>query len=185
MKELNNFFGLKWKINRPKIFLLKDRKTINALLSQKTKNWITGWVDKKDVFVLDKDSYEKESCHKYSDEKYHSVIKHELGHLFFQIISDFNRKPDWLWEGVATYLAGQNKIENKPKKFHNFLKYYNKNGSGVYYESGFAINFLVENYGKQKLLKLIKSLKNINSRKNFANKFEDIYGFRLEYKNFK
>jgi len=33
-------------------------------------------------------------------------------------------------------------------------------------------------------LKLIKSLKNIDSKEKFAKKFKEIYGFELNYKNF-
>ena len=189
MKELDDFFGLDWKRNKPKIFLVKDRESINKLMGMKTQDWIVGWVNNTAVFVLDKDTYEKESCHTYSDEEYFSLIKHELAHIFTQVYSGiFNKsiEPNWLWEGVAIYLSDQNKTKKKPNQLKEFLQHYsqdNKNSS-VYKESGFAVEFLVKNFGKQKLLKLIKSLKEIDSKDKFAKKFKEIYGFELDCKNF-
>jgi hypothetical protein len=188
-EELNDFFELNWEKNKPRIFLVKDRKSINKLMERKTQDWIVGWVNKMDVFVLDKDNYEKESCHKYSEKEYFNSIKHELAHVFTQVFSGiFNKQiqPDWLWEGVAIYLSNQNKTKRRPLKLKEFLRYYshkNKNSS-VYNESGFAVEFLVKNFGKQKLLNLIKSLKDIDSEEKFAKKFKEIYGFELNYKNF-
>jgi|TARA_B100001971_G_scaffold41368_1_gene36389 hypothetical protein len=186
MKELDDFFGLNWERNKPRIFLVKDRSTINQLRGMKTADWIVGWVNNQDVFVLDKNTYEKESCHTYSDDEYLRLIKHELAHAFFLIVSGFKSEPDWLWEGVAIYLSDQNKTKKKPNQLKEFLQHYsheNKN-SAVYNESGFAVEFLAKNFGKQKLLNLIKSLKEIDSEEKFAKKFEEIYGFDLSYKNF-
>jgi len=64
---------------------MKDRETINRLRGKETEDWIVGWVNKTDVYVLDKENYEKESNHKYSDEEYFRLIKHELAHSFFRL----------------------------------------------------------------------------------------------------
>jgi len=189
MKELDDFFGLNWKRNKPRIFLVRDRKSINKLRERNTPDWIVGWVNHRDVFILDKDTYEKESCHKYSEKEYFRLIKHELAHVFTQVLSGIFNKPsfpDWLWEGVAIYLSGQNKTKKRPRQLKEFLQYYSQDNKNleVYHESGFAVEFLVKNYGKQKLLKLIKSLKEIDSKEKFAKKFKEIYGFELDYKNF-
>lgn len=189
MRELDDFFGVNWKRNKPKIFLVKDRESINRLMGMETQDWIVGWTNNQDVFVLDKDTYEKESCHTYSDDEYFRLIKHELTHVFTQAYSGiFNKsiEPDWLWEGLAIYLSDQNKTKKKPNKLKEFLQHYYQDSKNpnVYKESGFAIEFLVKNFGKQKLLKLVKSLKDINSKNEFAKKFKEIYGFELNYKNF-
>lgn len=188
IKELEKFFEIKLK-KTPFIYLVKDRNTINQLLEKKTPIWMIGWNDSKNIYILDKKYYEKESCHKYSPKAYSYLIKHELSHVFTQTYSNIfekSIKPDWLWEGLALYLSGQNRTKNKPKQFKNFLKYYSQNikNPGVYKESGFVVGLLINKYGKNKLLKLIKSLKKINSNKKFDKKFEEIYGFKLEYKNF-
>ncbi|MDD4878716.1 MAG: hypothetical protein PHO02_06830 [Candidatus Nanoarchaeia archaeon] len=189
MKELNGFFRLGWKQNKPRIFMVKDRNTINRLMGKNTAEWVVGWANNIDIFILDKDNYEKESCHKYSEKEYSKLIKHELAHVFtMAFLGIFNKPiyPDWLWEGVAIYLSGQNKTRKKPSILKEFLQYYSNDSKnpGVYRESGFVIEFLLDNYGRQKLLKLIKSTKNANSKEQFSNKFKQIYGFELNYKNF-
>lgn len=183
MNELDKFFESNWVVNKPRVFLVKDRQTINELLGKKTEDWVVGFVNRGDVYMLDKDNYEKESCHKYSDEEYSKTIKHELTHCFFQVISGFKNKPDWLWEGIAIYLSEQYKTKTKPEKFSEFLDYYEKSGSGVYKESGFVVKLLVEKFGKQKILKLMKSLKDINSKEQFEDKFKELYKFELNYQN--
>ncbi len=90
--ELGVFFGLNLKRNRPKIFLVKNRKSVDALMGQKTQDWVVGWVNNTDVFILDKDSYEKESCHTYSQDEYFHLIKHELAHVFTKIYSGIFNK---------------------------------------------------------------------------------------------
>ncbi len=57
MKELIDFFGLNWTRNRPNLFLVNDRKTIDKLRRAKTENWIVGWSSKGDIYVLDKDHH--------------------------------------------------------------------------------------------------------------------------------
>jgi hypothetical protein len=186
MNDLNKFFEINWKYNKPKIFLVPDRKTMLELRDNSKKLWVVGWIYGNNVFVLDRKNYEKESSHKYTDKKYESLIKHELAHCFFQILSEHKGEPDWLWEGTAIYVSGQNEFKNNKDNFKNFLSFYEKgNSTEVYDESGFAVEFLVEKYGKKKLLELIKSLKDINSEKEFNNKFKKIYGFELKYENFK
>ncbi len=190
VKELDDFFGLNLKEDKPRIFLVKNRESINKLMRQKTPAWVVGWVNNTDIFILDKNTYEKESSHTYSDVEYSHLMKHELVHVFTKVYSGiFNKsiEPDWLWEGLATYLSGQNKIEKNQGQLKEFLQHYsrvNKNLSIFYKESGLAVEFLVKNFGKQKLLKLIKSFKDINSEMEFVIWFEKIYGFKLNYKNF-
>lgn len=189
LKELDGFFRLGWKQNKPRIFLVKNRETINGLLGRKTEGWVVGWTNHTDIFILDRSTYEKESCHKYSEKEYSKLIKHELAHVFtMAFLGIFNKPiyPDWLWEGLAICLSGQNKSRKRPLYLKDFISYYSKdmNNPGVYRESGFAIEFLLENYGRQKLLKLIKSVKQAGSEKEFAKQFKKIYGFELNYKNF-
>lgn len=186
MQELDEFFELNWKRNIPNIILVDDRKTINLLYGKTTEDWLVAWVPfGKDIYLLNPNNYEKESSHKYSDETFFARIKHELVHCYVNVITNaLHKKPIWLLEGITVYLSGQNKFKTKPKKLKEFLKFYNKCGSDVYYESGFAVEFLVEKYGKTKILQLIKEMKNAKSEKEFKKLFKKIYGFELKYENF-
>lgn len=185
MEELDSFFKINWKYNRPNLILVPDRKTINSLKGQKTESWVVGWVGNGIVYLLDDQNFEKESNHKYSDEEYFALLKHELAHCFSNIVSNFSRKPVWLLEGISIYLSGQNKLKTKPKKFEKFIDFFDKGGKEIYSESGFAVLFLVKKYGKRKLLSLLRGSKESESKENFAKLFKSIYGFELSYENFK
>ena len=185
MIELDKFFEIGWIRNTPFIFVVPDRKTIEKLRRRKTEKWVVAWASttSRIVYLLDRKNFEKESSHKYSKEEYTALIKHELTHQFITAYSKlFLIKPHWLEEGIAIYLSGQNKFKKPITKFSKFLDFYDKFGKGVYNESGFFIELLVKNFGKEKLLDLIKSLKEIKSEKKFNKKFKEIYGFDLNYR---
>ncbi len=183
MKEFSKFYGINWIKNTPKIIFLQNRKSINLLRGQKTEPWLVGWANDKTriIFILDRDNFEKESCHKYSKERYSVLIKHELSHLFYYILSGAMYTPKWLVEGVAIFTAGQNKFKKKPDKFKSFLAFDDKATPGVYAESGFVIETLVKKFGKNKLIKLIKSLRDVSNKEQFNKIFQKIYGFKMGY----
>lgn len=110
MKEYNLFFGINWQNEKPIIFIIKDRKSINIIYGKKTEPWIIGWVRGKDIYLLDRKNFEKESIHKYSNREYTALIRHELIHAFFNAMK-LKDTPKWLWEGTATYLSGQNALK--------------------------------------------------------------------------
>jgi hypothetical protein len=175
MRELGDFYNIKWTHHTPNIIVVDDRKTIDALRKEKTEPWLVGWTDKSQNFhVLNFKKFGKESSHRYSREHYEALIKHELSHLFVDILTggQHNFRPVWLNEGIALYTAGQNKFRRKPLKFHEFLAFYDHGGAGVYQESGFFVEMLVKKFGKEKLFRLIRATKKAPSKKAFDAKFK-------------
>lgn len=185
MRDLNKFYEIDWKHNKPKIIIIDDRKTINSWRGRKTEDWIMGWVEYKSIiFLLNRKNYKKESTHKiYSRERYIALIKHELSHSFFFVASNNGYCPAWLKEGFSIYTSGQNKWKTKPEKFSTFLSFDKKGGRGVYSESGFVVDILIKKFGKKKLLNLIKQSKNSKNSANFKRLFFKTYKFNLNYKN--
>jgi len=184
MSELNAFYGIGWVRNCPNIFIVENRKDIDELEKFKTGLWQVGWVSGWDVFILDKSKVGKESERAYSKEEYEALLKHELSHLFFGIMSGtigMKPFPVWFCEGVAIYTADI-QFKKPVKEFKSFLKFYEEHGHEVYEEAGFFIEILVKKFGKVKLLELIKSLKIIKTQKDFDKTFNKIYGFKLNYK---
>jgi len=184
IKELIEFFGINWVKNRPKVFLVPDRKTINSLMETETPGWVVGWGGARigGVFILDSKNFEKESDNSYSSEKWRALIKHELAHCFYNVATGTQRKPVWLSEGVSTYLSGQNQWKKSIVKFEKMLEFYEKHGKEAYYEGGFAVERLVKKHGKDKLLGLLKKIKDEKpNEENFAKLFKDTYGFELSY----
>lgn len=183
MKELDEFFKLNWKRNTPKIIIIKNRKEIDKLKDKKTPAWLIAWAEEGNIYLLDRKNYEKESSHKYSDETYYRLIQHELCHLFFEIVSNSNTWNQFMWfnEGVAGFLSEQYKEKKEPKKLKIFLNQYSNWKGNAYNESTYAIKYLTEKFGKQKLLTLIKSLSKIKSEKDFKKLFKKIYGSTPTY----
>lgn len=130
---------------------------------------------------MNKDNLETESNHKYDPEKYNALIKHELSHSFYNILSGNSHKPVWLCEGVAIHTSGQNKFKKQPVEFKEFLQFYENGGNGVYGESGFFVQFIIEKFGKEKLLNLVKESKKIKSEEEFNQISSKEYGFGLNY----
>lgn len=184
MEELDSFFRLNWKKHKPSIILINKRKEIDLLKGRKTPDWNVGWVEKHKLYILSPNNYEKESSHKYSHKEYRALIKHELCHLFFAVITNRNSCPLWLNEGTAVYLSGQNEFKKPAKKFKYFLKYYDDADKHIYYESGFAVQHLVERFGKKNFMKLLKGLTKTKSKDEFNKLFKKIYGSNSTYKFF-
>jgi hypothetical protein len=187
MKEFNEFFGIGWEYNLPHICVLDNRKQIdNLCYGAKGKRWMVGFSDgSKIAYVLDNKKIAEESNHKeFTSYEYKALIKHEICHLFYTILSNNNNKPIWLCEGVSLYLSGQNNLKPKIKEFSNFYESYEKDLGKVYQESGFAVGLLVKKFGKKKLLKLIKESGKAKSKRDFSVLFKTIYSFDLSVKNF-
>ena|SRR3989344_4336815 len=182
IKKLNLFYGLKLGKSVIEIIIIKDRKTIDMLKGKKTERWLVGWANGTSVYILDRKNYEKDSSHKYSDEKYAALMMHEMAHIFLKFFANSSYKPIWLDEGMSIFLSEQNKFKKKPEKFVKFLECYDKHESDVYDEAGFAVEVLIKKFGKGKLLELIKGLKKINSRNGFEKLFKRKYGFEINYK---
>jgi hypothetical protein len=185
ISELNEFYGIELK-NPPEIIVVPDRKTIDILWNKKTESWLIGWTkNDKNIYILDRNNFEKESNHTYHPDSYARLIKHELSHIYFsQLAGGRHSKPRWFAEGVAIYTSGQNIEKTKPTEFKDFLEFTETGGSGVYKESGFAVELLVERFGKDKLLELIKGLNVIASSEAFDELFERICRFNPTYEEF-
>jgi hypothetical protein len=190
IEELSDFFNIHWVNHRPGLYVVKDRKTATAWWRSKEPVDTWGWLQSGDVYVWDVADLRARGK-EIDIDYYHRIVKHELVHIYVtQYLKFYNNmdvSPDWLWEGLAVYLSGMNYAEySKPDKFCEFLKFDFKdmNSGRVYWESGFAIEFLHKNYGKGKLMKLIKLLSQKYDEKKFAKDFKKIYGFELNYENF-
>lgn len=182
MKELDEFFKLNWIENTPLLIVVPDRATIDKLKQEKTENWLVAWAEYYNsikIYILGPSNYEKYSCHKYSEKEYYGLIKHELAHCFTAVLSNYSYKPIWLLEGISIFLSGQNETQAVPQKFTTFLDSYDSLETNVYEESGFVVELLIKKYGKQKIIKLLKTLGIDKNQKEFNDSFKRIYGFNL------
>lgn len=184
MKELGQYFGFNWTKNKPKVFLVPDRKTIDTLREEKTPDWLVGWggAINGSIFVLSPENFEAESNHRYSDEEWRALLKHELVHCFYDVVTGYIRKPKWLCEGVCTCLSGQNEWIKPVTKFEGFLDGYATAGRSAYREGGFVVEILLKKFGKEKLIELLEKIKQEKpDEKGFSKLFESVYGIKLSY----
>ncbi|MDD4353211.1 MAG: hypothetical protein PHN56_02000 [Candidatus Nanoarchaeia archaeon] len=179
--ELKDFFNCNWKYDTPSLFLINKRKEMDLIQHEKTPSWVIATTKKDLIFIFSPQSFEKESCHHYSKESYYSTIKHELVHTITGKMSKYQYKPLWFSEGIAIFVSGQNNFKKMPEKFLSFL---DSHKESVYDESGFAIELLVKNYGKTKLLQLIKLWGKCDNEKDFNKAFNIIYKFTPKYEIF-
>ncbi len=177
MEELNKFFRMNWAVNKPRICVVDNRATIDALKDQETPRWLVGWSMDRTVYVLHKDSFATDSDHKYSEDDYKMLIKHELAHAFFKIVTGGKTQPVWLWEGVSILASGQAEAWNKPTEFRSFL-----DNKDTYAEAGFALLLLSNKYGKDKLVKFLKDYKSYSG--DFSKLFQETYNMELNYDTF-
>jgi len=177
INDLDSFFQINWNYHRPNIFLVQSRETINRLVQEDTPQWWVGWSEGKNIFLLDKGSYESESDHRYSEEEYLLLMKHELVHCFCNVLFPSFQKPLWLREGMAVFLSGQHMNRRRPLQFVGFTDRFDETGKQVYGESGFAVKLLFEGFGRKKLLELVEAAQSTNDKGQFNQRFKEIYGF--------
>ena len=56
MKDLNDFYEINWVHHLPTITIVDNHETINALKGEKTENWVVGWTNGSQIYVLNKDN---------------------------------------------------------------------------------------------------------------------------------
>lgn len=185
MDELRGFFGINWVENVPKVFLLDSRTLIDLVRGHKTEDWEVGWSENRNIYLLDQNKFETESNHKKkNNEEYRALIKHELAHSFYSIKSGQNSNPRWLNEGTSIYISGQLEFRKRVQSFKNFLEFYNKVSSEIYTEAGWVVKLLVDKFGKEKLMGLLKQIKeNKPADESFKRIFEEVYGIKLSYES--
>ncbi len=187
MNVFNDFWGVDWTTNTPNIIVVNNRADFDGFVGRKTENWVGAMAigtrpgDKK-VVVFDFDKINVESIQKYTEPGYKELIKHELCHLFFNIVSKNSMSPIWLSEGSSICLSGQVKSKPRPEKLDGFLESDREHMMKAYDEGGFVVEVLIDKFGKEKFIKLVASLSEIKANDDFSRFFEEIYGFKLEYK---
>jgi hypothetical protein len=164
--------------------LVDNREEFNLLVGEKTEDWVIGKaLDYNKIVLISPEGYETSSTHKFSKSEYEILVRHEIGHLFYQIFSQ-GKGPVWLEEGFAIYTSGELNTKKRPKVFNSFLRYYNEEDDGVYSESGFVVADLIENFGKEKVVEFLRLLPKVNDEKEFKKIFKEYFDMKLEYSSF-
>lgn len=179
-QKLESFFEFSWSRNRPNIYVIDNLNIKKQVYGESAPIWIKAWAVSGGVFILTKDKIKKEEGIEFDDERYEALICHEICHLFISAITK-NNWPKWLTEGMCNYISGQLKWKKEINKTSVFLESYDKVQSNLYGEAGWVVKALVDKYGKDKIVQLLKSTKDHQDKNKFEDNFKEIYGFPLNY----
>ncbi|MDD5133095.1 MAG: hypothetical protein PHD81_02800 [Candidatus Nanoarchaeia archaeon] len=183
----NKYFRI-FKI-KPKSFniiLVYSRKEFDKYVGFKTENWVDGYV-KLDSLIMFSPSVKDNYLQRNVPMSYKSFFDHEINHFFYiSLVGSYS--PVWLGEGYACYMSDSmpsplekdrfRQIKN-PQKFL-FYKYIKKSyfryANEFYSISFYVVTYLIENYGHNKILKLIKRFAKKPNKNSFDKEFKQIYG---------
>jgi hypothetical protein len=159
-KSFGYFDNIK-KINFS-VELIYSRDEFDQKIGYKTKNWVIGSALGDRFIIFSPEKIEEETNHKKNE--FIPLITHEATHIFHKKINPKNFG-FWLSEGIAQNIAGQEqKIDIEKKNITYFLRYCLFKNPGYYkfvshqgYEiSQRLVKFLMENYSKEQMIKLLK-----------------------------
>jgi hypothetical protein len=100
---------------------------------------------------------------------------HEYTHIAMRNLCKTNTiLPLWLREGLPSYLAKQKKHFNMSNKEES-LSYYHENQNLDIYAFGYnMVKEIIDKYGKNKILELLKNTKKINTYKKFKKYYSEL-----------
>lgn len=180
-QELSDIFGV--EIGKPEIHLLHSRSEIDKIWGKKTEPWLVAIAAKENkntISILSEDKFETESNH--PREHFWKILKHECVHLFYEKMAKGEYRPLWLNEGIAQILAGQKKQQATNETLMTVNKYFSYFDSKCYPIGYFWVSHLIGEYGKEKIIKLIKTIKPKVTPEQFHANFEKVYGFKFDEK---
>jgi len=179
-EKLNKFY----KVNNLKVNfeLIYSRKEFDDKIGRKTQKWMVGVALKNKIYLFSPLVIEKISPHKKS--KLDKIIAHELCHILNIKIN--KEVLNWVDEGTALFLSHQKKAKDFKKSdwcffIENFLDR-NINLRSFAKHEGYKISYwlvriIVEKFGINKLLELIK----INPKKySIKNEIEKVLAISFE-----
>lgn len=147
---------------------------------------MAGWANGYRIVVIHPDKLEEvtEGIHKSGSHP--KRIKHELAHLFYSKLTQGEFKPAWLNEGLVFYLDGRGGTPPKAdKNRYAAIRYFNNFDRHVYEPGSFMVKTLLDKFGKEKLLELIKLIRPGLTEDGFQELFQRVYGFTFTEKDLK
>jgi len=142
--------------------------------------WVVGHASGKKIVIFYPECFNKVSNH--SEEEFDFVLAHEISHCF---LSEYFRHKNllfWFVEGLPNYIASNKLPKKKTGKSPKFSKIITpkdfKAAGNPYRQSGYFVAFLVEKYGKEKVLQLLIKLR--DTTESFSDLFEQVYELNLK-----
>ena len=180
--------GLRLRIKLENLIVCvhKNRKEFDKKLNRKTKLWLVANVANGEINILHSNSFAKESTHKANE--FFPILKHEIAHLFIDRMTNGKAVPNWLDEGLASYVSEKYKdikhsiyIEEDfceklgtPKGWDEHSDYH------AYDTASLFAAFLAEKYTLDKIMELFSKLGRNYYYPEFETAFKNIFGKTLK-----
>jgi hypothetical protein len=173
------------KIEIPKfdIKIVYSRKELNEIWGSETPDYVSAFAKDDKIVIFSYGAFDKET--KWSKEKFEEALIHEINHLFYQELRDDEYDPLWLSEGLATFMQHKKKkYDYKDKKNIDkkiLTQSFEEMNEDSYQIFTLFVEFLVLNYGEEKILDFIEELKNGKSiEKSFVNIYKKSFDELIE-----
>jgi len=178
-EKCRKFFGE--DIRDIKIYFCYSRKEFEKFVKRSTPEWLVGVSGSKEVVILSPSVFAKASNHPKSD--FYPVLTHEVAHVFLNQLYGFNQ-PVWLREGIPGYIASQYKIrEIVSKNVQQLDALHGKNSwdkTNNYPQAFHFTKYLIDSFGKKKILTLISTLDTNESYEGFSLKLRKAVDMTIE-----
>jgi hypothetical protein len=158
--NLNKKFA---KIEIPKfdIKIVYSRKEFDKIWGSKTPNYVSAFAKNDNIVIFAYEVFDKET--KWEKDKFKEALIHEINHLFYQELRDDEYDPLWLSEGLATFMQHSKKKYNYKKSLKITKDILNQSFEEMTLESyqvfTLFVEYLILTFGEDKILGLIKGLK--------------------------
>lgn len=163
----------------------KTRESIDKHWGGKSYNWVVGFHKENttEIHLIHPLNYEELSVHKFSEEGFANLLKHEITHLFVGL--KYKKYPYLFNEGLALYVSNfflKDKLLQKVKEKNALpdfesLFFFENDYLAASVFSVFLV-FLESKYGTSKLKLFVNQLDNPNYKKVF----DDNYGCNFDEK---
>ncbi len=170
--EINKTFA---KIEIPKfdVRLIYSRKEFNKIWGMETKDYISAFTKDDNIGIFARGVFEKET--RWEKEEFEIALIHEINHLFYQELRDDEYDPLWLSEGLATFMQHGKKKFNYKDKLEIKKEILNQSFEEMTFESyqvfTLFVEYLILEFGEDKILKLIEGLSNGEVLNNLFQEF--------------
>lgn len=177
--HLNKDFA-KIEIPHFDIKLVYSRQEFNKLWGSETPAHISAFTKNDNIVIFSSGAFKKETSWKEQG-KFEEGLIHEINHLFYQELRDDEYDPLWLSEGLATFMQhGKKRFEYKDKMIlteEKIVANFETITMESYQVFTMFTEYLILKFGEDKILELIKRLKNGEELNNI---FQKIYKETLE-----
>jgi len=151
------------KIDIPKfcIQFVYSRDKFNELWGSKTKDFVSAFAKNNKIVIFAYGVFDKET--RWKRKEFQKTLIHEINHLFYKELRDDEYDPLWLSEGLATFIQHDKKKLSYKNKFKITGKILKQKPEEINIKSyqvfTMFVEYLIFNFGKDKILELIKELK--------------------------